>query len=61
MAADGNFLLETIVLVGGEVFSALISMKHPPSRNQLAKRQMSRSRWRCFKSLDREKPAHHKN
>ena len=36
----------------------------PAKRNQLAKRQRSRSRWRCFtafRSLDREKPAHHKN
>ena len=46
-----QFFLQTIVLVGGEIFSGLISMKRRPSRNQLAKRQRSRSRWRCLRSL----------
>ena len=31
MDADGNFFIETIVLVGEEIFFALISMKRRPS------------------------------
>lgn len=55
MAPDGNFFRNNR-FGGWRDFSALISMKRRPSRNQLAKRQRS---GRDQDGDAREKPAHH--